>query len=181
MPAPEADRRSGKVRELAEEFFHPLAAGVSIDDAGIILKATDVASVLVLDKCGSADFPYCVSVQSTRDGLSIVHPPTVFLQGDDERLDTIDCIDEGEVALKLDVDNSAIAFGDPLFVKTNAGTVDLYEPTTVTDSATTITRFIELGKIVGYAREKVAAGSGGFAAVDKVLAKLTIKNVPMIA
>lgn len=181
MPVPAIDRRSGKVREFGEEFFHPLADAVSITSAGVILKATDVSGTLVLDKCGSADFPYAVSVQSTRDALSIVHPPTIFLDGDDERLDTIDVIDEGEVALKLDVDNDAIVFGDPLFVKTNAGTVDKYTPTVVTDSATTITRFIELGKIVGYSREKVAAGSGGFAAVDKVLAKLCIKNVPMIA
>jgi len=172
---------SGRTREPGEIFRKALIDADSLDDSGYVLKSTLEASVYKVEKADAGEFPIAVNMRSTRDPFDLTHPATVFLLGSSDRLPTIDCVDDGEVKLKVDDDNAAIVPGDPLVVGTVAGKVDKYTPTTVTDSATTITRFIELGEIVGYAVEAAAVGGGGDPGVDKVRTKLTIKMVPMIA
>lgn len=181
MSAPPSIEGSGRTREPGEIFRKPLKNSESLNDSGYVLAAVEESSIQKVKKCTTSDFPIAINYRSTKDPFDLAFPPTTYLTGSSDRLPTIDCFDDGEAALKLDVDNAAIAVGDPLCVVTNAGTVDKYTPTTVTDSATTITRFIELGKIVGYAVEKIAAGGGGFAGADKVRTRLTIKQVPVIA
>jgi len=171
---------SGRTREPGEVFRKELVDADSLDDSGYVLKSTLEATIYKVEKADSGEFPIAVNMRSTRDAFSIDHPNTTFLSGSSDRLPSIDCIDDGEVKLKVDDDNAAITPGDPLVVGT-LGKVDLYAPTTVTDDATTITRFIELGTIVGYAVEAAAAGGGGDPGVDKVRTRLTIKMVPMIA
>jgi hypothetical protein len=172
---------SGRTREPGEVFRKELIDADSLDDSGYVLKSTLEATIYKVEKADSGEFPIAVNMRSTRDAFSIDHPNTTFLLGSSDRLPSIDCIDDGEVKLKVDDDNAAIVPGDPLVVGAGAGKVDKYTPTVVTDSATTITRFIELGEIVGYAVEAAAAGGGGDPGVDKVRTRLTIKMVPTIA
>lgn len=173
---------SGRTREPGEIFRKPLLDATSIDDSGYVLKAEIEATIDKVNKAGSGDYPLCVNMRSTRDPFSIDHPNTSFLTGSDEKIPTIDVSDDGEHALKVADNNAAIAVGDPLVVAASGGgKVDKYTPTTVTDSATTITRFEELGQIVGYAVEAIPVGAAMAPGADKVRCRLTIKQVPVIA
>jgi len=173
---------SGRVREPGEIFRKNLLNATSIDDSGYVLTSELEGGVYKVDKCGAAEFPICVNMRSTRDPFSIDHPNTSFLTGSDTKIPTIDVSDDGEHMLKVADNNGAIIPGDPIVVAASGGgKVDKYTPTTVVDSATTITRFIELGKIVGYATEAVPAGSAMAPGADKVSVRLTIKQVPTIA
>ena len=188
MSAPPVIEGSGRTREPGEIFRKPLLDATSLNDSGYVLKAVVEATIDKVDKAGSGDIPYGVNYRSTKDPFDLNFPPTLFLQGDSDRLPTIDCIDDGEMALLVANNNAALAVGDPLVVASGGGgKVDLYTPTTIrTDTLTnqgadTVSRFAELGQIVGYAVEVIAAGSGGFPGVEKVRTRLTIKMVPVIA
>jgi hypothetical protein len=173
---------SGRTREPGEIFRKPLKDADSLNDSGYVLKALEETSVQKVAIAAAADFPYAVNMRSSRDPFDLNHPSTVFLLGNNTRLATIDVCDDGEVALKVANNNAAIAVGDPLVVAAaGGGKVDKYTPTTVAVLADTVTRFIELGKIVGYAQEKIAAGGGGLPGADKVRTRITIKNLPVIA
>lgn len=178
---------SGRTREPGEIFRKPLKDSESLNDSGYVLTGVEETSTQKVKKCTTSDFPLCINYRSSRDPFDLAHPPTTFLAGSSTRLPTIDLVDDGEFALKVDGDNAAIAVGDPLFVKTTAGKVDKYVPTTIdntsaaTVASTATTRFIELGKIVGYAVEKIAAGAAGEPGADKVRTRLTIKQCPTIA
>ena len=172
---------SGRTREPGEIFRKPLKNADSLTDSGLVLSAVEESSIQKVKLAAAGEFPFAVNYRSTKDPFDLAFPPTTFLAGSSDRLPTIDCIDDGEVALKVVGNNAAIVVGDPLVVSGSAGKVDKYVPTVVTNSATTITRFIELGTIVGYAVEKIAAGGAGDPGADKVRTRLTIKQVPMIA
>jgi len=172
---------SGRTREPGEIFRKPLKDSESIDDSGYVLSAVEESSIQKVKKAANTEFPFCINYRSTRDPFDLAHPPTTFLIGSNVRLPTIDCVDDGEFALKVVGNNNAIAVGDPLCVSATAGKVQKYVPTTVSALGDTVTRFVELGKIVGYAVEKIAAGSGGNPGADKVRTRLTIKQVPVIA
>ncbi len=173
---------SGRVREPGEVFRKPLLDAESLADSGFVLQAEVEATIDKVSLCDAADFPLCVNMRGTGDPFDIAFPPTIFLTGSSDRLPTIDCSDDGEHMLMVADDNDAIALGDPLVVATSGGgKVDKYTPVAVTDDATTITRFIDLGKIVGYATEAIAAGGGGAPGAQKVRCRITIKQVPLIA
>lgn len=183
------DKRSkGIIRPFGEEFSKQLKDSEKLDDSGYVLKLVVENSINKLGKAGAGDFSYAVNTKSTRDRLDMTEPPDTFLKGSDSRLDTIDCIDEGEIGLKVVDNNAKIVEGDPLVPKGSAtGKVDKYTPTTIGDttmsdqSSNIVSRFKELAQIVGYAREDIAAGSASAPGENKVHAKLTIKNVPVIA
>lgn len=179
---------SGRTREPGEVFRKPLKDADSLDDSGYVLKQLEESSVQKVAIAGSGDIPFAVNYRSTRDPFDMNHPATTFLTGSSDRLPTIDCIDDGEVALKVANNNAAIAVGDPLVVAASGGgKVDKYTPTVIGntsagDESTNIdARFAELGQIVGYAVEKIAVGGGGAPGADKVRTRLTIKMVPVIA
>jgi hypothetical protein len=179
---------SGRTREPGEIFRKPLLDADSLNDSGYVLKAQEEASVQKVAIAGSGDIPFCVNYRSTKDPFDLAFPPTTYLTGSDDRLPTVDCIDDGEVALKIANNNAAIAVGDPLVVAASGGgKVDKYSPSVIGDtsmgdeSANITARFTELGEIVGYAVEKIAAGGGGAPGADKVRTRLTIKMVPVIA
>jgi hypothetical protein len=178
---------SGRTREPGEIFRKPLKDSESLADSGFVLTAVEEASIQKVKASTSTDFPLCINYRSTRDPFDLAHPPTTFLIGSSTRLPTIDCVDDGEFALKVVNDNAAIAVGDPLVVGATAGKVDKYTPTSIGDTSTgnraaqINDRFKELGRIVGYAVEKIAAGGGGLPGADKVRTRLTIKQCPTIA
>lgn len=179
---------SGRTREPGEIFRKPLLDAASLTDSGFVLKAEIEATIDKVSLCAADEFPYCVNMRSTTDPFDVAFPPTVFLLGSDVRLATIDCVDDGEVALKVANNNSAIAVGDPLVVAAaGGGKIDKYTPltfgntTAVNQAANIATRFTDLGKIVGYAQEAVVVGGGGLPGQDKCRTRLTIKMVPVIA
>jgi len=173
---------SGRTREPGEVFRKPLKDADSLNDSGYVLYALEETSIQKVAIAASTNFPYAVNLRSTRDPFDLAHPATTFLAGSSARLPTIDLVDDGEVALKVANNNAAIAVGDPLVVAAaGGGKVDKYTPTTVSVLADTVTRFVELGKIVGYAQEKIAAGGGGLPGADKVRTRLCIKTTPVIA
>lgn len=179
---------SGRTREPGEIFRKPLLDAASLDDSGYVLKAQIESTIDKVNLAGSGDYPLCVNMRSTRDPFSIDHPNTSFLTGNDVKIPTIDVSDDGEHALKVADNNDAIAVGDPLVVAASGGgKVDKYTPTTIGDTSagdesTNIdSRFQELGQIVGYAVEAVAAGGAMNPGADKVRCRLTIKQVPVIA
>jgi hypothetical protein len=179
---------SGRIREPGEIFRKPLLNTESLNDSGYVLKAEVESTIDKVSKCAAAEFPYCVNMRSSTDPFDVAFPPTTFLLGSDDRLATIDCVDDGEVALKVAANNGAIAVGDPLVVAAaGGGKIDKYTPTvigatdTINQATNLIARFSELGKIVGYAQEAVIAGGGGNPGQDKCRTRLTIKMVPVIA
>lgn len=177
---------SGRTREPGEVFRKPLKDADSLNDSGYVLSALEETSIQKVAICGGAatDFPYAVNMRSTRDPFDLAHPATTFLIGSSTRLPTIDLVDDGEVALKVANNNAAIAVGDPIVVAAaGGGKVDKFTPTALTTptSAEVNARFKELGRLVGYAQEKIAAGGGGLPGADKVRTKLCIKLTPLIA
>jgi hypothetical protein len=179
---------SGRTREPGEVFRKPLLDAQSLDDSGYVLRAEVESSIEKVSIADAAEFPYAVNMRSTTDPFDVAFPPTTFLIGSDDRLPTIDLVDDGEVALKVIDNNGVIAVGDPLVVgAAGGGKVDKYTPTvvgatdTINQAANIIARFTELGKIVGYAQEPVAAGSAMAPGQDKCRTRLTIKMVPTIA
>lgn len=179
---------SGRTREPGEIFRKELLDASSLDDSGYVLKSQVESSISKVNKAAAADAPYCINMRSTTDPFDLTFPPTIFLTGSSDRLASIDCSDDGEHALKVADNNGAIAVGDPLVVAASGGgKIDKYTPTVVgaTDSinqaANIIARFTELGKIVGYAQEVVAAGSSMVPGQDKCRTRITIKQVPTIA
>lgn len=179
---------SGRTREPGEIFRKDPLDALTLTDSGFVLKAQVEATLDKVNLCGAADFPLCVNMRSTRDPFDLNHPSTVNLAGSSDRLPTIDCSDDGEHALKVADNNSAIAVGDPIVVAASGGgKVDKYTPTTIGDTSTVnqsaniTSRFTELGQIVGYAVEQAPVGAAMAPGVDKVRVRLTIKQVPVIA
>jgi hypothetical protein len=179
---------SGRTREPGEIFRKALLDAESLNDSGYVLKAEIESTIDKVSLCDAAEFPFCINMRSSRDPFDLNHPATTFLTGSSDRLPTIDCVDDGEVALKVANNNSAIAVGDPVVVAAGGGgKIDKYTPTTIgdtsmADESTNIdARFTELGQIVGYAVEVGAVGGGGNPGVDKVRCRITIKQVPVIA
>ncbi len=179
---------SGRTREPGEIFRKPLLDAESLDDSGYVLQAEVESTIDKVSKADAADFPYCINMRSTRDPFDIAFPNTIFLLGNDVRLDTIDLSDDGEMALKVIDNNSAIATGEPLVVgAAGGGKVDLYTPTAIGDTSmgdesTNIdARFTELGQIVGYAQEAIPMGSAMAPGKDKCRTRITLKQVPVIA
>lgn len=179
---------SGRTRDPGEIFRKPLLDATSLDDSGYVLKAEIEATIDKVSLCGAADYPLCVNMRSTRDPFDLNHPSTINLTGSSDRLKTIDVSDDGEHALKVAANNSAIAVGDPVVVAAaGGGKIDKYTPTVIGDtsvgneSANITSRFTELGQIVGYAVEACPVGGGGDPGKDKCRVRLTIKQVPVIA
>lgn len=179
---------SGLIREPGEIFRKEILDAESLNDSGFVLKAIVEATIDKVGKAASGDAPYGINMRSTKDPLDLNFPVTLFLTGSSDRLASIDVVDDGEAGLKVADNNAAIAVGDPLVVAASGGgKVDKYTPTTIrTDTlpnqgADTVSRFKELGEIVGYATQTVVAGSGGNPGQDKCNTRLTIKQVPVIA
>lgn len=178
---------SGRTREPGEIFRKALKNADSLSDSGFVLSAVEESSIQKVKVAAAGELPLCINYRSTKDPFDMTFPPTIFLLGSDDRLKSIDCIDDGEMALKVVGDNAAIVVGDPLVVSGSAGKVDKYTPTVISatntgDRAAQINaRFKELGMIVGYAVEKIAVGGGGDPGADKVRTRLTIKQCPTIA
>ena len=179
---------SGRTREPGEIFRKPLLDATSLDDSGYVLTGEIEATIDKVDKATAAEFPLCVNMRSTRDPFSIDHPNTSFLTGNDVKIPTTDVSDDGEHALKVADNNAAIAVGDPIVVAASGGgKVDKYTPTvvgatdTINQAANIISRFTELGQIVGYAVEAIPVGAAMAPGADKVRVRLTIKQVPTIA
>ena len=179
---------SGRIREPGEIFRKELLDAESLDDSGYVLQSEVESSISKVSICDAADFPLCVNMRSTRDPFDLNHPSTINLTGSSDRLASIDVSDDGEHKLKVIDNNSLIAVGDPIVVgAAGGGKVDKYTPlsfgdtTSVDQAANIVTRFTDLGKIVGYATETAAAGSAMAPGVDKVSVRLTIKQVPTIA
>lgn len=179
---------SGRTRDPGEIFRKQIIDAESLSDSGLVLKAELEATIEKVSIADAADFPLCVNMRSTRDPFDMNHPNTQVLTGSSDRLATIDCSDDGEHALKVADNNSAIAVGDPVVVAASGGgKVNKYTPTTlgntssVNQAANIVTRFTELGKIVGYAVQSIPAGVSGSPGADKVRCRLTIKLCPVIA
>jgi len=179
---------SGRTRDPGEIFRKQIVDAESLDDSGYVLKAEIESTIDKVSKCDATEFPLCVNMRSTRDAFDLNHPSTINLTGASDRLASIDVSDDGEHALKVAANNSAIAVGDPVKVAAaGGGKIDKYTPTvvgatdTINQAANIISRFTELGQIVGYAVEPCLVGGGGDPGQDKVRVKLTIKLSPMIA
>ena len=173
---------AGRVREPGEIWYEQLKNADSLDDSGYVLAYTTESSVVKLTKAGSSDLGVAVNYRSSRDPHDLNFPPATYKTGTDIGEMGIPVIDEGWVRLKVANNNAAISIGDPIKISAG-GKVDKYTATTIGDTssanqATALNaRFTELRKVVGIAKEAVAAGSGSAPGQDKVLVKLTLGTV----
>lgn len=173
----------GRTREPGEMFNVILKDATSLNDAGFVLKYI-VETTNKVDKCGATDIPACVNYRSTRDPHSIDEPPTVFLQGDNVKLESgIPVFRDGWAKIKVATNNAAGIRGDPV-VCTGSGLIDKYTPTTITNGTNTAseteTRFDELARLVGHLEADLLVGNTGKAGQDKVLVKLSIRAIGLI-